>query len=84
MSEKYWIDLKCLSMLRLRFKLCKIVWEHVMLQLFMFYEEKYVLNDFKVFDLFSFKGTWFSNSMISAWYNSEIYTGQAHNIEHVV
>jgi hypothetical protein len=47
-----------------------------------------VLNVFKVLDkvldLFSFKGMWFNNCMISAWYSSEKYTGQARNIEHVV
>jgi hypothetical protein len=47
----------------------------------------YVLNDFKVLHkmlyLYSFK-TWFSNCMISTWYSSEIYIGQAQNIEHVI
>jgi hypothetical protein len=40
MREECWIGLKCFEyVLRLRFKLYKIVWEHVMLKLFMFYEE---------------------------------------------
>jgi len=38
-SEMCWIELKCLSVLQLGFKLCKIVWELVMLNLFMFYEK---------------------------------------------
>jgi hypothetical protein len=55
------------------------VWEYVMLKLFRFYEEIMFWMIFKVLDkmldLFSFKRTWFSNCMISAWYSSEIYTG---------
>jgi hypothetical protein len=51
-SEMCRIELKCLSVLRLGFKLFKIVWELVMLKLFMFYEKtmiwmfsKYLMKD---------------------------------------
>jgi hypothetical protein len=40
MSEECWNWFKMFEcVLQLRFKLCKIVWEHAMLKLFMFYEE---------------------------------------------
>jgi hypothetical protein len=68
MSEKCWIVLKCLSvccgwnlnyansMRTCHVEIVYVLWRN------------YDLNDFKVFDemldLFSFKGTWFSNSMI--------------------
>jgi len=73
--------------LRLRFKLCKLFENMSCWNCSVFWRE-YVLNDFKVLDkmldLFSVKRTWFNNCMIWAWYSSEIYTGQARNIEHVV
>jgi hypothetical protein len=68
MSEKYWIDLKCLSMFcswDLNYanclRTCHVETVYVLWR-------NYVLNDFKEFDeildLFSFKGIWFSNNMI--------------------
>jgi hypothetical protein len=67
-SEMCWIDLKCLSMCcgwNLNYanclRTCHVETVYVLWR-------NYVLNDFKVFDemldLFSFDGTWFSNSMI--------------------
>jgi len=86
MSEKCWIALKCLSVCcgwDLNYanclRTCHVETVYVLWR-------NYVLNDFKVLhkmlDLFSFRVAWFSNCMISAWYSSEIYTGQAQNIEH--
>jgi len=68
MSEMCWMDLKCLSIWcgwDLNYsnclRTCHIETVYVLWR-------NYDLNDFKVFDelldLFSFKGTWFSNCMI--------------------
>jgi len=68
----------------LRFKLCKIVWEHVMLKLFRFYEEtmfwmisKYLIKCWICLVLREL-------NLVIAWYSSETYPGQTQSIEHVV
>jgi hypothetical protein len=62
----------------------QIVWEHVMLKLFMFYEEtvlwmisKYLMKCWTCLVLREL-------DLVTAWYSSETYTGQAQSIEHVV
>jgi len=68
MSEKCWINLKCLSVscgwdlnYANYLRTCHVDTVYVLWR-------NYVLNDFKVYDemldLFSFKRTWFSNCMI--------------------
>jgi hypothetical protein len=61
-----------------------IVWEYVILKLFMFYEETMIWMISKCLMKCWICLVLREHDLVTALYSSEIYTDQAQNIEHVV